>query len=209
MRQKTTALCGNRCSGNFHPSMSQDVCSHHGTILSALPLHKAPRQTMPLQNHYRLKSILTITRHDYHQFWSPGSCQFQIQDLSLPPQRRVQTFQQRDRSWHTHQLPQTKVVHVPIGIGTACCLLIPSQLSLSSTMLCVQHCMYYSVYLPLVSGLFSFLLLQYLTNVLTVIYMLILLYHSATLQGYWLLLNLHPQGMWLMDVHGALHQGQR
>ena len=111
-----------------------------------------------------------------------------IRDSDPPPQRGVQTFRQRDS-------PQTKVVHVPIGIGTARCLLIPSPLSLSSATLCVQHCMYYSVYLPLVSELFSFLSLQYLTNVLTVIYMLILLYHSGTLQGYWLPLNPHPQGM--------------
>ena len=55
------------------------------------------------------------------------------------------------------------------------CLLIPSPLSLSSTTLCVQHCMFCSTYLPLVSGLFPFLSLRYLTNVLTVIYMLIFL----------------------------------
>ena len=75
----------------------------------------------------------------------------------------------------------------------------------------VQHCMYYSVQSPLQSVLFLFFSLQYLTNVLTVINMLILLYLCTipqTLQGYWLLLNPHMQGMWSMDVQGPLHQGQ-
>ena len=130
-----------------------------------------------------------------------------IWDSDPLPQHRVQTFQQCDRSRHMHQLPQTKAVHVPIGIGTARCLLIPSPLSLSSTTLCIQHCMFYSTYLPLVSGLFPFLSLRYLTNVLTVIYMLIFLYHHSTLEGYWLPLNLHPQGVWLIDVQGLLHRG--
>ena len=71
MQQKTATLCGNRCGGNFRPSMSQDFCFHHGTVLTAPPLHEAPGQTMPLQNHERLKSI-TMMHHIYHQSQSPG-----------------------------------------------------------------------------------------------------------------------------------------